>query len=106
MIDRGPPKAAGPRGTSLRTRFCATEGAGSRPQSLASHAGRRMVSLQEPASGESRLIDVVEIDDQLVQGALVVLDLAGDLPALLDRRASVLGRFTVMPKSRWQRSAA
>jgi hypothetical protein len=31
-----------------------------------------------------RVVEVVEIDDQLVQDALVMLDLAGDPPAFLD----------------------
>ena len=39
------------------------------------------------------VVKVVEIDDQLVEDALVVLDLAGDLPALLDQPGQRIGAF-------------
>jgi hypothetical protein len=32
-----------------------------------------------------RVVNVVEVDDQFIEGALVMLDLAGNLPTLLDQ---------------------
>jgi hypothetical protein len=39
------------------------------------------------------VVNVVEIDDQLVQYALVMLDLAGDLPPFLDQAGDGVGPF-------------
>ena len=39
------------------------------------------------------VVEMVEIDDQLVEDALVMLDLAGDLPALLDQAGNSVGAF-------------
>lgn len=40
------------------------------------------------------VVNVVEIDDQLVEHALVMLDLAGDLAALFDQAGEGVGRST------------
>jgi len=38
-----------------------------------------------------RVVNVVEVDDQFIEGALVMLDLAGNLPTLLDQADSASG---------------
>jgi hypothetical protein len=39
------------------------------------------------------VVNVVEIDDQLVEHALVMLDLASDLAALIDQAGQGVGAF-------------
>lgn len=42
---------------------------------------------------------MIEVDNQLVQDALMMLDLAGDLPALVDQAGQGVERSTVMSES-------
>jgi hypothetical protein len=55
MIDREPPNAAETRGASVRTRFCETSGLVRALGALPLPLERRIIGLQKPTTGESRL---------------------------------------------------